>query len=235
MVLAAAIAIGIFLATRDDEGAQQATVPDVVGFTQDAAVNAVSDAGFSPQTKEGASDKVAEGLVISTTPPGGEQADTGSRVTITVSQGNGNVSVPTVIGVTQEEAVAVLQQAGLKSRVIEQPSATAPEGVVISQQPTGGLQVPKGSTVAITVATPAATTSANTPTAPASTIAVPDVTGLTANQASTRLLAAGLQPGQVTEAAADGVPAGQITAQNPAAGTEVAPRTKVDVMVASAG
>ena len=137
MVLAAAIAIGIFLATQDDEGAQQATVPDVVGFTQDAAVNAVSDAGFSPQTKEGASDKVAEGLVISTTPPGGEQADTGSRVTITVSQGNGNVSVPTVIGVTQDEAVAVLQQAGLKSRVIEQPSANAPEGVVISQQPTG--------------------------------------------------------------------------------------------------
>ena len=112
------------------------------------------DAGFDARTTEDASDNVAEGLVISTDPPGGEQADTGSRVTITVSQGNGNVSVPTVIGVTQEEAVAVLQQAGLKSRVIEQPSATAPEGIVISQQPAGGLQVPKGSTVAITVATP---------------------------------------------------------------------------------
>ena len=61
------------------------------------------------------------------------------------------------------------------------------------------------------------------------------MTGLTANEASARLLAAGLQPGQVSEAAADGVPAGQITAQNPAAGTEVAPRTKVDVTVASAG
>ncbi len=144
VVLAAAIAIGIFLATRDDEGAQQATVPDVVGFTQDAAVNAVSDAGFSPQTKEGASDKVAEGLVISTTPPGGEQADTGSRVTITVSQGNGNVSVPTVIGVTQEEAVAVLQQAGLKSRVIEQPSATAPGGRRHLPAADGGPPGPEG-------------------------------------------------------------------------------------------
>ncbi len=236
VVLAVAIGLGIFLATRDDDsGTTQAAVPDVVGFTQDAAVKAVQDAGFDAQTKEGQSDKVAEGLVISTTPPGGQQADTGSRVTITVSQGNGNVSVPTVIGTTQEEATAVLQQAGLESRVVEQESAAA-SGTVVSQQPAGGLQVPKGSTVAITVAIPQATTSTATVTAPPSTVAVPDVTGLTVNEASPQLIAAGLQPGQVSEASsADGAAPGQITAQNPAAGTEVAPRTKVNVTVAPGG
>ncbi|HET6691922.1 MAG TPA: PASTA domain-containing protein [Miltoncostaeaceae bacterium] len=236
VVLAVAVGLGVFLATRgdDDGAAQQATVPDVVGFTQDAAVNAMRDAGFAPQTKTGGSDTVAEGIVISTDPAGGATADTGSRVTITVSSGNGNVSVPTVIGTTREEATAVLQQAGLGSRVVEQQSGSVPEGVVISQQPTGGLQVPKGSTVAITVATPAATTSTTTP-APPATIAVPDVTGLTSEDASDRLVAAGLQPGTVTEAPADGVPAGQITAQSPSAGTEVAPRTKVDVTVAAGG
>jgi beta-lactam-binding protein with PASTA domain len=237
VVLAAAIAVGIFLATRgdDDGAAQQATVPDVVGFTQDAAVSAVRDAGFSPETTQGASDSVAQGIVISTDPAGGTRADTGARVTITVSSGNGNVSVPTVIGTSREEATAVLQQAGLGSRVVEQPSATVPEGVVISQQPAGGLQVPKGATVAITVATPAATTSTTTPTAPPATIAVPDVMGLTSEEASDRLVAAGLQPGTVTKAPADGVPEGQITAQSPSAGTQVAPRTKVDVTVAAGG
>jgi serine/threonine-protein kinase len=89
--------------------------------------------------------------------------------------------------------------------------------------------------VAITVAVPAATTSTTTPTPPASTVAVPDVVGLTADDASTRLLAAGLQPGQVTEAPADGATPGRITEQDPAAGTEVAPRTKVDVTVAAGG
>lgn len=236
VVLAVAIGLGIFLATRgDDGGTQQATVPDVVGFTQAAAVTAVQGAGFTPQPKQGASDSVAEGLVISTDPAGGTKADTGSTVTITVSQGAGNVSVPTVIGTTQDEATAVLQQAGLESRVVEQESA-ASAGTVISQQPAGGLQVPKGSTVAITVAIPQATTSTATVTAPPSTIAVPDVTGLTSEEASTRLIAAGLQPGKVTEASsADGVAPGQITAQNPAAGTQVAPRTKVDVTVAPGG
>jgi serine/threonine-protein kinase len=207
----------------------------VVGFTQAAAVSAVREAGFVPEATQQASDSVAQGTVISTSPQGGEQADTGSRVTITVSQGSGTVSVPTVIGQSQAEATDVLQQAGFGTRVVEQQSA-ASAGTVISQQPAGGLQVPKGSTVAITVAVPAATTAVTTPTAPPSTIAVPDVTGLTAEVASTRLVAAGLQPGQVTEAPdAGGVPPGQITAQNPAAGPEVAPRTKGDVTVAPAG
>ncbi|MGE0026508.1 MAG: PASTA domain-containing protein [Thermoleophilia bacterium] len=236
VVLAVAVALGIFFATRDDNSStQQVAVPDVVGFTQDAAVTAVQGAGFDTKIAQGQSDKVAEGLVISTTPPAGQKADTGSTVTITVSQGSGNVSIPTVIGTTQEEATAVLQQAGLESRVVEQESAAA-SGTVISQQPAGGLQVPKGSTVAITVAIPQATTSTGTVTAPPSTVAVPDVTGLTSEEASTQLIAAGLQPGKVTEASsADGVAPGQITAQNPAAGTQVAPRTKVDVTVAPGG
>jgi beta-lactam-binding protein with PASTA domain len=59
--------------------------------------------------------------------------------------------------------------------------------------------------------------------------------GHTTEDATHPQVAAGQQPGTVTEAPADGVPAGQITAQSPSAGTEVAPRTKVDVTVAAGG
>src|SRR5205085_1153888 len=79
-----------------------------------AAVNQVRDAGFVPKTVGGASDTVAEGTVISTSPPGGAKADEGSTVTITVSKGAGEVSVPAVVGSSREDAITVLTQAGLR-------------------------------------------------------------------------------------------------------------------------
>jgi serine/threonine-protein kinase len=234
VVLAAAIAMGIFLATRDDDS-DRVTVPDVVGATAADAVQTLRDAGLSPQTVGHASDDVARGIVISTSPAGGQEADAGSRVTVSVSQGSGNVAVPTVVGLSQADAVAALEGAGLESRVIEQPSATAPEGTVVQQDPSAGLQVPVGSTVAVGVAVPSATTTTGTPTAPPATVAVPDVTGLTEDAAAARITAAGLTPGAVSQEEARGVPAGQVVSQSPAAGTQAAPRSEVDVTVAAGG
>jgi beta-lactam-binding protein with PASTA domain len=232
-VLAVAIAVGIFLATRDEDS-DRATVPDVAGATAADAVQTLRDAGFSPQTVGHASDDVARGIVISTSPAGGQEADAGSRVTVSVSQGSGDVAVPTVVGLTRDEAVAAVEAAGLESRVIEQPSATATEGTVVQQDPSAGLQVPAGSTVAIGVAVPSGTTT-STPTAPPATVAVPDVTGLSEDAAAARITAAGLTPGRVTQEEASGVPAGQVVSQSPAAGTQAAPRSEVDVTVASGG
>jgi serine/threonine-protein kinase len=233
LVVAAAVVIGILLAQGDDDGTR---VPDVAGFTAEDAVQTLRDAGFVPRTVGRPSEEVAEGIVIATEPAGGEEADEGAAVTVAVSQGRGDVPVPTLVGLDRDDAVAAVQDAGLESRVVEQPSATAPDDTVTAQDPAAGLRVPAGSTVALTVAVAAATTVVTTPTAPTpppATVAVPDVVGLTADDASTRLLAAGLQPGQVTEAPASGVPEGRITAQDPAAGTQVAPRTAVDVTVAA--
>lgn len=236
VVLAVAIGLGIWLANRDDGTPEQATVPDVVGQVESAGVQAVYDAGFDARvshvpTPEGQQD----GVVLSTDPVGGTVADTGSTVRLQVSQGPGDIVVPTLLGLGRDEAVATLAGAGLKSRVIEQPSSTTPANTVISQEPQGGLTVPEGSTVAVTVAVAAATTASTTVTAPPATVAVPNVIGQTADAASTVLLAAGLQPGKVTESSAGGGTPGLITAQDPAAGTQVAPRTKVDVTVATGG
>lgn len=237
VVLAVAIGLGIWLANRDDGASEQATVPDVVGQIESAGVQAVYDAGFDARvshvpTPEGQQD----GVVLTTDPPGGTVADTGSTVRLQVSQGPGDIVVPTLLGLSRDEAVATLAGAGLRSRVIEQPSTTTPANTVISQEPQGGLKVPEGSTVAVTVAVtaPATTTASTTVTAPSATVEVPNVVGQTSDAASPVLLAAGLQPGKVTERpAASGETPGLITAQSPAAGTQVAPRTKVDVTVAS--
>lgn len=63
------------------------TVPFVVGQRQDEASATIAAAGYSPSVVLEYSDTVEEGVVISQTPSGGEEADQGSVVELHVSQG----------------------------------------------------------------------------------------------------------------------------------------------------
>ena len=57
-------------------------------------------------------------------PNGNSKADKGSTVTLTVSKGRGDVSVPSVQGEDQARAKAALMKAGLKiDRIIPTPSS----------------------------------------------------------------------------------------------------------------
>ena len=64
------------------------------------------------------------------------------------------------------------------------------------------------------------------------TVAVPDVTGMTQAEAQAALLQAGLMVGTVTEQASI-EPAGEVIAQNPPAGTSVAPASPVALTVSA--
>ena len=64
-------------------------------------------------------------------------------------------------------------------------------------------------------------------------VAVPDVVGLTQETAGTTITSAGLVVGEVSEEPTLGVEPGTVTAQDPAAGTEVEESSAVDVVVAT--
>jgi serine/threonine-protein kinase len=68
-------------------GIEQATVPDVVGKTQEKATERLESKGFAVTVEEEYSDEVAAGKVIHQSIAGGESADAGSNITITVSLG----------------------------------------------------------------------------------------------------------------------------------------------------
>ena len=127
------------------------TVPDVTGKSQSAATSALTDAGLKVSTKQSYSDKVASGNVISQSPLSGSSVDKGSTVTITVSKGKQKVSVPNVVGKSQSAATSELTNAGLKVSTKQSYSDTVASGNVISQSPSSGNSVDKGSTVTITV------------------------------------------------------------------------------------
>jgi hypothetical protein len=61
------------------------------------------------------------------------------------------VGVPNVVGLARDEAVSDLARAGLAARVQTLPSVGTPAGFVLSQSPLPGMEIGKGSTVALVV------------------------------------------------------------------------------------
>jgi beta-lactam-binding protein with PASTA domain len=132
-------------------GPEQVTVPDVVGLSQTSAEARLEDEGLTVSVEEAESDE-PEGEVISQSPAGGTTVDAGSSVTISVSVGRPQVTVPDVTGLSPAAASARLRALGLvPSR--QERSVTNPDedGQVIDQRPGAGAEVEKGRTVVIVI------------------------------------------------------------------------------------
>jgi len=118
-----------------DSETEKVVVPSVKGYLEKDAVNALNNAGLKVVKNYQYSDSVDAGKVISQTPAGGSSVDSGTTVTIVVSQGQKSVNV----------------SSGLKVAVKEAYSDSVEAGKVISQSIAGGKTVPAGTTVTITV------------------------------------------------------------------------------------
>jgi beta-lactam-binding protein with PASTA domain len=74
-------------------------------------------------------------------------------VTLRVSTGPGLIAVPDVTGLDEQSARQKLESTGFEVTVVDEPTADpAQAGTVVSQDPAGGAEAEKGSTVTITVA-----------------------------------------------------------------------------------
>ena len=87
----------------------------VVGADQASAETTLRAAGFEVDSVTRTSPK-AKGIVLGQDPPGGEKADKGSTVTLTVSDGPESRAVPTVEGLTYKSAAARLRDGRLQGR-----------------------------------------------------------------------------------------------------------------------
>ena len=152
-------------------GQAPVAVPNVVGDQESQAQSTLQAKGFAVSIKSDPTSTQPSGTVISQNPSGGNAAP-GSTVTITVS--GGAVSVPSVIGDSQQTANQILTTAGFAVNVQQ---GTGPSqytnGTVFSQQPNANSTAPKGTTVTIFVQngaspspspTPSSTSPSPTPT-----------------------------------------------------------------------
>lgn len=131
------------------KGAENVSVPNVVGASASNAENSLINAGFKVNSSYRYSSDVAEGRVISQDPSG--TAAKGSTVTIYVSNGPEEGDVPNVVKESEADATTALKNAGFKVSVKKMASSTVDEGKVISQDTLGKAN--KGTTVSITVST----------------------------------------------------------------------------------
>jgi serine/threonine-protein kinase len=158
-------------------GPSTVRVPDVVGQEEADARRRLRRADLRPDVDREASTKVAEGIVIRTDPGPGRPAERDSAVTLVVSSGPDQVTVPSVIGETQEDAVARLREEGL-SPIVRERASSEPVDTVIEQTPVAGQEVEEGSSVTIFVSN-------------GEVREVPDVTGLPQSEAEADLDDAG--------------------------------------------
>ena len=169
-------------------GPDSAAIPNVVGFTQDAATTALQGAGFTVGTIQQVDDNAQQkGNVLGTDPAVGAVTPFATPITLKVA--TGKVAVPDVktknFGVAQD----TLQKAGLNSQLQQVDDANAIEGTVLDQTPAGGTVVDVGSSVTLKVARrppPPTSTTTVTVTVPPTTPATTTTTTTTTPATTTR-------------------------------------------------
>ncbi len=131
---------------------QSIEVRDVAGRTEGNASALLEQDGFKTSSTSEADPAVDKGKVIRTEPPAGTLRPEGSTITLVVSSGPSETTVPSVIGLSENSAVSVLEGEGFNVDVQEQEVISpSDEGKVIDQDPKGTEKAPEGSTVTITV------------------------------------------------------------------------------------
>ncbi|HUW78558.1 MAG TPA: Stk1 family PASTA domain-containing Ser/Thr kinase [Candidatus Nanopelagicaceae bacterium] len=131
------------------KGVAPVALASYVGKSSDQALSELAAAGLKPTSKMRYSDTVAAGIVISQKPAGGTNQDTGTIVTLIVSKGPQNVTVPNVIGQLSADAGKALEDAGLTFKI--NLLSTHGTGKVVGQSIPGGTVTKVGSLVTLDV------------------------------------------------------------------------------------
>jgi hypothetical protein len=144
---------GLGPAATPTPSVEQVEVPNWIGDSIVAVRREAEDLGLDLEEQREASDDVERNRVISTSPPGGELVPEGATVTVVISSGADTVPVPSLIGQTEDQAIATLAAAGLvEGNVSSEPNAV-PDGRVIRSEPSAGIEVERGSQVDLVLST----------------------------------------------------------------------------------
>lgn len=181
------------------------TVPEFAGTSQQRAEESLDMLTLTYIIEEEYSDDVPQGRVIGSDPTTGSQVHKSETITLIVSRGVEMISVPDVLGQEADEAQSNIERARLRlGKTTEVWSAEVPAGQIVATSPIPGQKVAHESNVDIEVSKGP------------EPIDVPDVMGLTSDEAISRITSAGLVPKTSTEFSQQ-VPAGYVISQSPLA------------------
>lgn len=187
-------------------------MPELGGTDRQTAVARLRESGLQVEVSTRPDEVFSAGAVVASSPAAGTEVRTGDRVELTVSSGPAPVAVPDLLGRELEQARSAAQDAGLLVQVEHRRhDREVPAGRVIAQVPAAADTVARRSVVRLTVSEGPRT------------VEVPDVTGLTVDQARARAEQAGLRVEVETTPGGGlfGLRQPRILDQQPAAGEEL--------------
>jgi len=219
LLVLASLAWAGYSLLQDRQAAREAPrlgVPHLVGMSLDGARDRVGNSFDLAVAKSVSAEKPVDTILDQN--PGTGKAEKGSTISVTVV-GTRVSDVPDVVGAGRAKAEQKLKDAGFEVQVHGRESSFDDEGLVLSQDPSGGARAEVGSEVTIAVGTGP------------SSVQVPRLYGNTPAQAESLLLGAGLKLGAQSQDYNSDVAEGSIFFQNPSGGDNVEPGTAVDVTV----
>ncbi|MEU6094302.1 Stk1 family PASTA domain-containing Ser/Thr kinase [Streptomyces sp. NPDC047079] len=221
LVLVGAILIGKWMFSGSGAGNGDVPVPNFVGQSKSDARKLADNSDLKLAFSSKPCDNQAKGNICSQDPVWKTSVKKGTTVNLVVSTGAPKVTVPDVRGVQFDKAKSQLQDKGFKVEQKTQESDQTP-GVVTDQNPEGGVDKEKGSTITLTVAVAPATTT------------VPDVTNQGCDAAKQQMQASSLTANCVDVDVTDPNQAGKAVRTVPQAGSTVKKGSTVTIQIGKA-
>ncbi len=201
-----------------DPSAGAVEIPALDGKSEADAVTALEDLGLKTTVSQEPSETVEAGIVIRTEPPAGESVPAGDTVVIVVSSGADVIEIPSVRGLTKEDAVAKIEAANLRVTTFDtEDDPDIEEGRVTKTDPEEGQTVAANSGITLFTST--------------GKVEVPLVVGKTEEEARAELTKLRLVP-SIQRVETSSVEAGVVFKQTPRSGT-VDPGTEIQLQVAA--
>ena len=145
-IIAALIARSVL----DGSGGEDIAVPDITGLTVADARNTLEADGLQLGTETPkAHDTVPEGNIIDQSPESGTMVEEDAAVSVTVSTGADEATVPSLVGLSLDEARQALNQAGLELGETDPVASDETRNTVVRVSPNEAEVVPAGSSVDI--------------------------------------------------------------------------------------
>ena len=160
------------------------------------------------------------GRVLWQDPPPGTRMPGGGTVRVVASAGPPQVPVPDLVGYDLELGTRILTSAGFRRGSTDSVGAPAEAGVIVATRPGAGSGRPTGSAVDLVVSRGPAT------------IRIPQLTGLTLEEAREQLRSVGLRVGTIQPRIMGQEADVVIRSQNPGAGTLISRDGPVNLVVA---
>jgi len=205
-------------------------MPNLVGLTEEEAQKAIENTKLELQFEKVQNDEVPIGIIISHEPEAKKKVKETETVKVKISAdadgntvpGENEFPMPNLVNKNKSDAINILRRDNLMYTIVEEESDTVSEGIVLRQTPAADTKITSATTVTIYVGI----------SKKSETTKVPNMLGLTVDEAKEALLEAGLNWGQIIEVDSPKAK-GIVISQSIRADVELKRETSIDLRVSS--